>query len=218
MDIKPRRLYYFIISCGERRVNTRLKTYWRRKKKKNPPRLSCDGLSRSTTTDQVTEAARHLSVLGKWISTREEGTGARTAPAARGCRTRSKRRVVGAAATSVHSHCSSLQSVLLLVRSVASAGAADLFRTALLCSVYVCVCVWARIPAVCMCGLRVNRRKSKSKQASASQRGTHARRQAGAQRQPASAQLATALYAARDGHVHTGDPSAADANMSPALH
>lgn len=88
----------------------------------------------------------------------------------------------------------------------------------LLCSVYVCVCVLARIPAVCMCGLRVNRRKSKSKQASASQRGTHARRQAGAQRQPASAQLATALYAARDGHVHTGDPSAADANMSPALH
>lgn len=77
----------------------------------------------------------------KWISTREEGTGARTAPAARGCRTRSKRRVVGAAATSVHSHCSSLQSVLLLVRSVASAGAADLFPTALLCSVYVCVCV-----------------------------------------------------------------------------
>lgn len=142
MDIKPRRLYYFIISCGERRVNTRLKTYWRRKKKKNPPRLSCDGLSRSNTTDQVTEAARHLSVLGKWISTREEGTGARTAPAARGCRTRSKRRVVGAAATSVHSHCSSLQSVLLLVRSVASAGAADLFPTALLC-VCVCVCMSA---------------------------------------------------------------------------
>lgn len=175
MDIKPRRLYYFIISCGERRVNTRLKTYWRRKKKKNPPRLSCDGLSRSNTTDQVTEAARHLSVLGKWISTREEGTGARTAPAARGCRTRSKRRVVGAAATSVHSHCSSLQSVLLLVRSVASAGAADLFPTAL----RMCVCVYERAYLLCVCVVCAwtGENQRASRPARASEERTHAGRQ-----------------------------------------
>lgn len=89
-------------------------------------------------------------------------------------------------------------------RSVASVGATVLVCFGLCTSARICcVYVWfAREPA-----------KSKTKEASASQRETQAGR---TERQPTSAQLATVRHTARDGHVHTGDPSASDANMSPA--
>ena len=78
------------------------------------------------------------------------------------------------------------------------------------------MCVYERADLPCACVVAREPAKIKE-QAGQREPARNARTQAGAQRQPASARLATALYAARDGHVHTGDPSAADTNMSPAL-
>ena len=72
-----------------------------------------------------------------------------------------------------------LTAVLLSAERAAAAGPVGGVgrngRSVLYCSA-LCVCMSARICRVHV-WLRVNRRKSKSKQASASQQGTHARRQ-----------------------------------------
>lgn len=89
-------------------------------------------------------------------------------------------------------------------------GACCLTEGAVLFYSALCACVFVWV--VCICVLRVDRQNRTPNRPA---RASHLGRQA--ERQPASAQLATVRYAARDGHVHTGDPSAADANMSPAL-
>lgn len=148
---------------------------WRKKKK---ILLSCDGLCAALTNRSPGPL---ISVnFRKWISAREETTGARTAPTARGCRTSSK----GAWCARPPPFYPHFSAARAAARSVGRWRRQErpLCCADLLC-VCVCLCVWARVFVACIyVWFAREPAKSKTKQASASQRETQAGRQRGSPR------------------------------------
>lgn len=179
--------------------------------------LSCDWLCVVPLTNRIPGPLVIVN-FGKWVAAPEEGTGGQ---AARGGRTGSK-----GAWSARRTHCQD-SSVGTLLRSVCCTRGVG--RSGCCCAVFgPCECVFAcecffsfflfffsflfsLLLGVCVLCAWTGKIKDQAGQREP------ARNAGRTERQPTSARLAIVRHTARDGRVHTGDPFAAAANMSPAL-